>query len=130
LRNCRHCGKVFASASGDLCPSCFHAAEEDYNRIYNYLRDQPGAGVTQVSEGAGVPVARVLEFLRQGRIQLASGDLQCEVCGSPVQSGRVCERCRARLQTAGRTPGPKPDETTTERMYIVELERYKRERSK
>ncbi|MBX6378060.1 MAG: MerR family transcriptional regulator, partial [Clostridia bacterium] len=99
LRNCRVCGRVFVAASGDRCPSCLAREEQEYERVRAFLRDRPGATPEEVVEATDVPLERVLEWLREGRLEVRQWGsvLTCRGCGVPIEAGAFCAACRERL---------------------------------
>lgn len=103
IRNCKRCGKVFVKVgSSNLCPECLKADEEEFKKVRNYIYNNPGATVIEVSEKTEVPVSKIMEYLKDGRIELAKMDglpiLTCERCGAPIRSGRFCNQCAALLE--------------------------------
>lgn len=98
LRNCPECGRMFEFTGRNLCPDCVNKEEEDYETIKNYLRQNPNAGVSDVSEKTGVSEKKILAFLKKGRLVLEPQNsiaLNCEHCGKPIRSGRYCDGCCA-----------------------------------
>lgn len=63
----------------------------------DYIYDTPQATIEEVSENTKVPVATVLEYLKEGRLMLRESNvnllLECELCGEPILTGRLCEKC-------------------------------------
>ncbi|MDI3269270.1 MAG: MerR family transcriptional regulator [Bacillota bacterium] len=100
LRNCQRCGQVYAGGHALLCPSCVAAAEEEYERVQDYLREHPRAHIHDISQATGVPTATVISFLRDGRLLAEDPQLTCERCGKPIVSGRYCPSCREELLEA------------------------------
>lgn len=100
LRNCADCGRPFIYAGVELCPSCVEEEETSFDKLRDYLRDNPGADVDTVAGATGIPRERMLRFLRKGRLETGElGDMQlgCVSCGAPIKSGRYCDRCSASL---------------------------------
>lgn len=101
VRNCRKCGKIYNYVTGpNLCPACRAALEEDFHRVKEYIRENPGATVNQVAEECDVEVGQIQQWLREERLEIAEGSplmLQCESCGAPIRSGRYCDKCRREL---------------------------------
>ncbi len=102
VRNCRKCGKIFTYLSGSpICPACKQMDEEDFKRIKEYLYDNPGAGLSQVSVELDIGVEKIKRFLKEGRLEIVSQDgnlfLECESCGRSIKSGRYCEDCERDL---------------------------------
>mgnify|MGYP001295781955 CR=1 FL=1 len=100
IANCTRCGKIFRPVGGrKMCPQCLEADQKDFAAVRDYLKENPGAHIAAVSEATGVPVKRIQEYLREGRLVLAaSADwLRCERCGAPLQTGRLCAKCLAEI---------------------------------
>jgi len=71
--------------------------DEMYKKVRDYLYDHPNATMVEVSEATGVEEKIILEFLREGRLELKepSPVLTCERCGKPITTGRMCKECLA-----------------------------------
>lgn len=103
IRNCSKCGKIYAyDGTSKLCPKCRKEEEEEFKRVKEYIYDHPEANIQLVSEETGVPVKKILRYLREGRLQLKDEHnnliLACERCGKPIKTGRFCDMCVAELQ--------------------------------
>ena len=101
VRNCRKCGKLFNYVMGPfICPSCRESLEEDFQRVKEYVRANPGATINVVSEVCNVSVSQIHQWLREERLELTEGSaisLACEVCGALIKSGKYCEKCKREL---------------------------------
>ncbi|MBC7331606.1 MAG: hypothetical protein H5U01_09500 [Clostridia bacterium] len=105
LANCIKCGRAFLWTGGrKVCPQCIEEEERDFEKVYNYLRDHPRATIKEISEATEVEEDEILEFIKQGRIQLkftdVAGKLRCKRCGEPISSGEYCPSCLKELQNA------------------------------
>jgi ribosomal protein L32 len=71
-------------------------------KVRDYLYENDDANIAQVSEATGVEEKIILEFLREGRLELKepSIDLTCERCGKPITSGRMCKECLTQFERA------------------------------
>lgn len=103
LANCIKCGRAFLWTGGrKVCPQCLEEEERDFEKVYNYLRDHPRATIKEIVEATEVDEDEILEFIRQGRIQLkftdVAGKLRCKRCGEPIASGEYCPKCLKELQ--------------------------------
>lgn len=111
IKNCQDCGKIFVHSSRDLCPECYALEEEDFKKVREYLWEKSTSSVDDVHEKTGVPVKRIVKFIRTGRIGGAGVKvdlyLNCEGCGAPITEGRFCRSCRDRLVN-GFTEEPAP----------------------
>lgn len=97
-----------------MCPQCFKADHDEFASVREYLRKNPGADIAAVSEATGVPVKRIQEYLREGRLVLARTVewLKCERCDAPLATGRLCEKCAEELQRGVAPPLPPSDPPT------------------
>jgi len=118
LRNCLRCGKLFMYTGQRICRDCLRKENEQFDLVKDYIHQNPEANIMQVSKDTGVPIARITEFLREGRLHLAerSGNLsiECEICGARISHGRLCDKCARKLERetdrafAGKEPEENP----------------------
>jgi flagellar operon protein (TIGR03826 family) len=98
LKNCRKCGTMFNFVGGyPLCGRCRAAEEEDFQKVKNYLYDNPGSSPPEIAKAIDVSVDKIRRFLKEGRLEIV-GDvsnmiLACEKCGKSIRSGRFCDEC-------------------------------------
>lgn len=100
LQNCTECGKVFLQTVGDLCPNCILEEEEDFKKIKDLVVESTGFfSAEELHEKTGVAMKRIIKFIRQGRLQFANIQtvLTCESCGDPIEEGRYCTSCKAKM---------------------------------
>jgi len=102
VRNCRKCGKIFNYIGGPpICPVCRKQEEDDFQRVKEYLYENPGASVTQVSTELDISIEKIKRFLKEGRLEITNDEgnliLECENCGKAIKSGRYCEACEREL---------------------------------
>ncbi len=101
VRICKGCKKMFQYVAGpQLCPRCRQLEEEMFQRVKEYLRENPGESMNIVSEETEVPVVLIEKFLREGRLEIASNSLislSCEICGRKITTGRFCHTCKGEL---------------------------------
>ncbi len=97
LANCIKCKKVFNRVSSPICDDCHKKEEETYEKVYEYLKENPDLTVSELAEGTGVSEKKIFKYFREGRFQEITGDravLECEKCGKPVTTGRYCQDCK------------------------------------
>ena len=90
LRNCSKCGRVFSYNGVPICSRCSNNDEEDFKKVKEFLYENPGATVRDVSEETGVSDKQIFKYLREGRIEIRDDSnlfLDCERCGKPIRSG-------------------------------------------
>ena len=101
IRNCSRCGNIYAYDGFNICMKCRRQDEEDFQKVKEYLDENPGATITEVTEETGVDSKKIIEFLRQGRLEVedeANLLLSCERCGASIKTGRFCEKCILEMQ--------------------------------
>ncbi|MCQ4088150.1 TIGR03826 family flagellar region protein [Saccharibacillus sp. JS10] len=112
LANCPRCGKVFVMNFKGICANCSKDIENEYEACVKYLRDNKGASMQELSEATEVSVRQITTFIREGRISTDSApnlSYACEVCGTFIHEGNMCDSCRSKLagdlrQAAKETP--------------------------
>ena len=95
-RNCPRCGKVYNHVIGYVCRECQKAEEAEFEGIKKYLEDNPLCNMQELSEGTGVSIKKIMQYMRDGRLVTSEGmkgELSCESCGKAIESGRYCDSC-------------------------------------
>ena len=118
VKNCRKCGKIFNYISGPpICDSCKAKMEEDFQKVKEYLMDNPTATVAATAEACEVEVGQIKQWLREERLTFATvegSELTCENCGKPIISGRFCDQCKNSIakglnSAIAKPEAPKPE---------------------
>ena len=98
VKICSGCKKMFQYISGPtLCPRCRKLEEEYFQKVKNYLRENPGANMYEINEATEVSMTLIEKFLKQGRLQVTADSpicLTCERCGKRITTGRYCTTCK------------------------------------
>lgn len=98
VKNCKKCGKIFNYVGGlVICPQCQEKSEEDFQKVKEYITENPNSSVASTAEACEVEIAQIRQWLREERLTFASAegsDLTCEKCGKPIMSGRFCDACK------------------------------------
>jgi hypothetical protein len=84
----------------DLCQPCIKELENQYEICVEYLRKNKGTNIQQLSDATEISIKEITRFIREGRISIANAPnmmLPCEVCGTLIREGHMCDSCRARL---------------------------------
>lgn len=102
LRNCKKCNRLFSSEDGStLCSRCNDSIDNTFNRVREYIYDNPTSSVKDVSAGTGVSTDAILKWIREGKIIL--GDHAriafCERCGAGTEGDRYCAKCLNELSS-------------------------------
>jgi len=86
-----------------VCPNCADAEEADYERIREFVSQNPDCNPAEVAQATGIPDDVVLRVVDAGRIaQVKSGTtVRCGRCGAPAISmaKKLCETCLAELNS-------------------------------
>ena len=100
-RNCRSCGNIFNYVVGQvICPACREKMEQKFQEVKEYIRSHKGVGINEVAEACDVDVAQIRQWLKDDRLEVTEDSaiyLTCEACGSPIRSGRFCEKCAGNM---------------------------------
>ena len=101
IKNCRICGQIYQYDGFALCPKCRRELEKDFKIVKEYIYQNPGANISEVHEVTEVELEKIIEFLKEGRLEIAKGGnliLECERCGKSITTGRFCNECTSQLQ--------------------------------
>ena len=102
LKNCPQCGKLFASEHGEkLCPVCLEDEESDFQKVKEFLWDNPKATIEEVHKETGVERDLIIKFIRDDRLIAEGIDIdiviECERYGKAIAHGRFCKSCQEEL---------------------------------
>jgi len=100
IANCPRCGKIYSRGIRDVCNSCHKEIEQEYEKCVEYLKENRGATIYEVSDATGVTVRQITKFIREGRISMVGTpnlSYPCESCGTLIRQGNLCDECRTRL---------------------------------
>ncbi|MCR5792807.1 MAG: flagellar protein [Lachnospiraceae bacterium] len=111
VRSCKECGKLFNYVSGlPLCPACNKLMDDKFAVVKQYIYDNPGAGINEVSRENDVSTAVIKRWIREERLSFAENSeigIDCERCGKMIRSGRYCENCKTEMQRSFGNAYPK-----------------------
>lgn len=102
VRNCKICGRMYNDTkSSACCPACDKKMEEKFSEVKDYIRENPHASMTQISEDNEVPVQQLKKWVREERLQFSKDSgvkLSCESCGALIETGRFCKACKRQMK--------------------------------
>ena len=80
-----------------VCSVCAEQDEKEFRTIKEYLYNNPGATMSEVSTVLDIKIEKIKRYLREGRLEILNDDgnliLECENCGKSIKTGRFCENC-------------------------------------
>ncbi|MCM3134938.1 flagellar protein [Paenibacillus polysaccharolyticus] len=124
LGNCPRCGRLYALNFRDVCSNCIKEIEQEYQTCVDYLRENKGANIQELSDETEVSIKTITKFIREGRISIENAPnmmYPCEVCGMLIREGHMCDSCRTRLTkdlaSAAREVGQKENNQVGGRAY-------------
>lgn len=100
VANCPNCGRVFQKGLHNYCGACVKEIEDQFERCYQYLRENRSSTMNQLSEETEVSIKQITKFIKDGRIfisDLPNMGYPCESCGEHVRSGKLCLSCSDRI---------------------------------
>ncbi|MDF2586979.1 MAG: hypothetical protein K0S41_820 [Anaerocolumna sp.] len=99
--NCKICGKLFYYQTGaPICTKCTSILDEKFERVKEYLYENPGATMQQVSDVNDVSVQQIRKWVREERLEFTADSIigvDCEICGTLIKTGRFCKNCKDNL---------------------------------
>lgn len=101
VRNCKKCGKIYNYDGFPYCNHCRKEEEEIFQKVKEYIYDNPKASIQEVSDDTEVSTKKILNYLRQGRLEIRDGGnliLDCERCGQAIKTGRFCGKCAYEIE--------------------------------
>ena len=116
VTNCPRCGKMFYPVGKDakICPECVKEEEQVFETLKEYLRENPGKNMADITADTGISAKKVNKFLREGRLEVTEGMegfLTCMNCGKSITTGKYCNDCASKiskkLQTAVTRDNPR-----------------------
>lgn len=116
VRNCARCGRMFNFVANEqICPNCKKKEEDSFQKVKEYIRDNPNCGLKQVSDECEVSAKLIKQWIKEERLEFSGGGgitLNCESCGAPISTGRFCDKCKAAMMTGlkdtAKSMAPKP----------------------
>jgi len=102
LANCPRCNALFLEGTSAVCNQCRNKEEQNYQKVYAFMRKKHNrmALVEQIEVDTGVSEKQIREFVKQKRLhpaQFPNISYLCEKCETPIQDGRICERCKQEI---------------------------------
>jgi flagellar operon protein (TIGR03826 family) len=101
VRNCKSCGRLFNYISGPpLCSACAAALDVKFAEVKEYVYDNPGVGIQEVSEVMEVSIPQIKQWIREERLSFTEDSMvgiECEGCGVSIKTGRLCKSCKEKL---------------------------------
>lgn len=90
IQNCQECGRVIIN--GTLCAKCAESHQGQLKMIKDYLQQNPGATLFDITADLDINTRLVLQLVKSGEITLSGN--RCESCGRSIPRGTVCESCK------------------------------------
>ena len=120
--NCPRCGRVFIRRLAPICEICEKEVEQQFEDVRAYVKENPNSPIKEVSDATNVSVKRILQYVREGRIDATPGmvhDVTCSQCGKSITKGRMCELCIIKVgsQVESGKPQAEKEQKNPERMF-------------
>ncbi|MDD2970598.1 MAG: flagellar protein [Lachnospiraceae bacterium] len=114
VRNCRKCGRIYNYVVGpNICPSCREKMEAKFSEVKEFVRENKGANIPEISEHCDIETSQIQQWIREERLVFAEDSplgIECEGCGTMIKTGRYCDKCKAAL-TQGFNPTSKKEKS-------------------
>jgi hypothetical protein len=99
IDTCNECGKLFPRTAVRLCTQCVLVEENRFRLVRDYLIDNDGAPLGEISRETGISMSDVRRFTDGGRLVEVTTGLETCTCGGV---GQRCRACRMRLSNSFR----------------------------
>lgn len=98
IRNCKKCGKIYQyDGVHKICLECRRKEEKDFEKVKEFLRENPSSSINKVSEETGVEKKTIIEFIKNDRLIAEDIEIEetirCQRCGREIKHGKYCEKC-------------------------------------
>lgn len=93
----------YEGSPSKYCPDCSVREEQQYQIVRTYIKEHQGATVYEVSEALDVPRGKILQYLREERLEVSPSSttfLSCHACGKAITTGSYCDSCKKRYDTS------------------------------
>lgn len=118
VMTCKSCGRLFNYMGGPkMCVNCQRKLEDKFQDVKKYLDENPRATVSQVADDMDVSVKQIKQWIREERLTLSEASMDgitCEHCGTPICSGRFCDKCKVAMQNTLSSAIDKPKKIESE----------------
>ncbi|MGN0369756.1 MAG: hypothetical protein ACI4EW_04350 [Butyrivibrio sp.] len=99
---CSVCGGTltYKSHGAYVCEECGNMEYDDFGKIRAYIDENGPTPAAVISAATGVPIQKINNYLREGRVEIPEGSniyIKCENCGQDIRFGRYCPECAAKL---------------------------------
>ena len=135
IKNCKHCNRLFQYKSSKYCPTCVIEMDQVFIKVREYIYDNPNSTVVEVSENTGIDTEIIMEFLREGKLELKEATmlLECKSCGKAIKTGVMCKECLSRFETEMKKGLGKAKDNVdklrdSEKMYSAEFFKKRKEK--
>ena len=89
--SCKKCGKLSGNTTNGLCKDCLKTTMSNFQIIKHYIYENPNATVTKVHEALDIPKKEILDYVREGKLEVKKDDKQvnnCKKCGMRISLKR------------------------------------------
>ncbi|MCL1936368.1 MAG: hypothetical protein FWF57_08365 [Defluviitaleaceae bacterium] len=97
LSNCPRCKTVFNSSIYTICDNCRKEEENEVVKVREYIIENPGITLSNLSIETDISVKRIIKYIREGKIELSSPEIECERCKTKIRLGRYCADCSKKM---------------------------------
>ncbi len=101
VRPCKNCKRLFNYLAGPgICPACVEKLEEKFKEVKDFIRENPTASLTEVSEANEVTVKQLKTWVREERLKFSDDSpvgIECMNCGAMIKFGKYCDACKGKV---------------------------------
>jgi hypothetical protein len=97
--NCKKCNKIFNYIRGPIL--CYKCDEEVFNQIKIYLKENPDATTSNISQNLNIPIKIIEDYIKDRRLMnlRSVNDNLCPLCGNINNSNnKYCDKCMQKIK--------------------------------
>ncbi len=103
--NCKSCGRIFnTNYENRVCPQCENNLKDDFYKVKQFIRDNKGLNVYNVSDSCSVTVNQIKDWVSEDKLAYAEEKdmsiVNCKNCGKIFNytfGDKICTACKKRL---------------------------------
>ncbi len=103
--SCKSCGRIFNSNFDNrICPQCQSNAKNEFYKVKQFIRDNRGVNLSDVSDNCGVTVNQIKGWVSDDKLAYSEEKdmsiVNCKECGKIFNytfGDKICASCKKRM---------------------------------
>ncbi len=103
--SCKNCGRIINSDfQNRICPQCESKSKDEFYRVKQFIRNNSGVNVSDVSDNCGVSVNQIKVWVGEEKLAYSKGKnmkvINCKNCGKIFNYSfgeKICTSCKKKM---------------------------------